>query len=88
MIRKIRSLAELRPLEFKPSCGTAGYWKKFDKDDTSTYPKKYGKYFVCRKDGKIHWETWNSTSWAYNANSIEYYAEIIKPSEKSNIVIY
>ena len=34
---------------------------------------EYGRYLVIRKDGKTHIETFNGTSWAYNANSIDYY---------------
>lgn len=30
----------------------------------------YGKYIVVRKDGKIHFETFNGTGWAYNNNVI------------------
>ena len=42
-------------------------------------PAKYGKYLVCRKDGKIHWETWNGSGWAYNGNTIKYWAVIVEP---------
>jgi hypothetical protein len=44
-------------------------------------PDKYGKYFICRKDGKVHWETWNGTGFAYNNNEIRYFMEIIMPTE-------
>lgn len=54
-------------------------WIAFDHDKPESRPKEYGKYLICRKDGKIHWETWNGTGWAYNHNEIRYYALIIPP---------
>lgn len=33
----------------------------------------YGKYLVVRKDGKIHFEVYNGTGWAYNNNSITHF---------------
>lgn len=33
----------------------------------------YGKYLVVRKDGKIHFEVYNGTGWAYNDNSITHF---------------
>jgi hypothetical protein len=39
----------------------------------SSKPKEYGKYLVVRKDGKIHFEVWNGTGWAYNQNSITHF---------------
>ena len=45
-LRKIRELAGRE---------VAGEWVAFDPKDSSTWPKEYGKYFVCRNDGKIHW---------------------------------
>jgi len=47
-----------------------------------TKPLTYGKYLVCRKDGKVHWETWNGTSWAYNNNEIRYWLVIPEPPIK------
>ena len=44
------------------------YWIEFKKES----PKIYDKYIVCRKDGKIHLETWNGTGWAYNHNEIRF----------------
>ena len=41
-------------------------WIIYDWDKPETRPTKYGKYFVRRKDGKVHWETWNGSGWAYN----------------------
>lgn len=52
-------------------------WIAFD--EIKSKPTKYGKYLICRKDGKIHWETWNGSGWAYNHNEIRYYALIIPP---------
>ena len=52
-------------------------WVKFNWDDVSTRPTKYGKYLIQRKDGKIHWETWNNSGWTYNHNVIEWWAKII-----------
>jgi hypothetical protein len=34
---------------------------------------EYGKYLVVRKDGKIHFEIFNGTGWAYNNEHISYY---------------
>lgn len=60
---------------------TVSSWIVFDWEKTETRPKKYGKYFVRRKDGKIHWETWNGSGWAYNGNTITHYQEIKPPFE-------
>lgn len=54
-------------------------WNKFDFNDIETRPKTYGKYLICRKDGKVHWETWNGSGWAYNHNEIIYWATIKHP---------
>lgn len=40
-------------------------------------PPKPDKYLVQRKDGKIHFETWNGSGWAYNENSIKYFQPIL-----------
>ena len=53
-------------------------WVAFDFYKLETRPPKYGKYLITRKDGKIHWETWNGSGWAYNHNEIRYWA-VIKP---------
>jgi hypothetical protein len=64
------------------SCQTAlSYWVAFDFNKIETRPTKYGKYLICRKDGKIHWETWNGSGWAYNHNEIRYWAAILTPTE-------
>ena len=54
-------------------------WVAFDFYKLETRPPKYGKYLITRKDGKIHWETWNGSGWAYNNNEIRYWAEIKPP---------
>lgn len=54
-------------------------WVVFDWMKIETRPTKYGKYLITRKDGKIHWETWNGSGWAYNHNEIRYWAEIKPP---------
>ena len=56
-------------------------WVKFDFLDLTTRPPQPDKYLICRKDGKIHWETWNGNGWAYNHNEIRYWAKIVKPLE-------
>lgn len=55
------------------------YWVAFDWNIKETHPPKYDKYLICRKDGKIHWETWNGSGWAYNHNEIKFYAIIAPP---------
>jgi hypothetical protein len=53
---------ETKPLKQSAvSCWVAFDWMKIE-----TRPTEYGKYLICRKDGKIHWETWNGSGWAYN----------------------
>ena len=54
-------------------------WVAFDWMKIETRPTKYGKYLITRKDGKIHWETWNGSGWAYNDNEIRFWAEIKPP---------
>lgn len=54
-------------------------WVDYDALKQETHPKGYGKYFICRKDGKIHWETWNGTTWAYNGPEIIRWMKIIEP---------
>jgi len=48
----------------------ASNWVAYDWNDISSRPPKYGKYFVHRKDGKVHLETWNGSGWAYNEKVI------------------
>ena len=54
-------------------------WVAFDWMKIETRPTKYGKYLICRKDGKIHWETWNGSGWSYNHNEIRFWAVILPP---------
>ena len=59
-------------------------WIKYDFMDLSTRPTSYGKHLVCRKDGKIHWETWNGFGFAYNDNVITHWAEIVPPKQQED----
>uniref|UniRef100_UPI004047B217 hypothetical protein n=1 Tax=Roseivirga sp. TaxID=1964215 RepID=UPI004047B217 len=54
-------------------------WVAYDWNDISSRPHKYGKYFVHRKDGKVHWETWNGSGWAYNEKVITHWQEVKPP---------
>ena len=54
-------------------------WVAFDFMKIETRPTAYGKYLICRKDGKIHWETWNGSGWAYNHNEIRFWSVIVPP---------
>lgn len=56
---------------------SAGVWVPFNWDVVESRPTKVGKYFVTRKDGKVHWEKWNGSGWAYNGNVIVAWTEII-----------
>jgi hypothetical protein len=55
------------------------YWVAFDWNKPETRPTKHGKYLVHRKDGKVHWETWNGSGWAYNGKVITYWMEVKLP---------
>ena len=54
-------------------------WISYNWDNPLSHPKQYDKYLVQRKDGKIHWETWNGSGFAYNGNVITHWAIITKP---------
>jgi hypothetical protein len=54
-------------------------WVDFDFMKAGQRPERYGKYFVRRKDGKVHWETWNGSGWAYNGNTITHFREVAAP---------
>jgi hypothetical protein len=54
-------------------------WIPYDFLVLESRPKTYGKYFICRKDGKVHWETWNGNGWAYNETVIKYWKDIKAP---------
>lgn len=56
-------------------------WIKYSWDDLISHPIEYGKYFVHRKDGKVHWETWNGIGWAYNDNVITDWCKITNPTK-------
>jgi hypothetical protein len=56
-------------------------WIKYNQENPISHPPNYGKYFVQRKDGKIHWETWNGAGWAYNENVITHWAIIKLPKK-------
>lgn len=56
-----------------------GSWIRFDFNTIESRPKEYGKYLICRNDGKILLVTWNGSEWAYNHNEIIYWADIIVP---------
>jgi hypothetical protein len=54
-------------------------WIKYIHSEEQNRPEKYGKHFVHRKDGKMHYETWNGTGWAYNGNVITHFMVIVPP---------
>jgi hypothetical protein len=54
-------------------------WIRYYSDHVDHRPIKADKYFVHRKDGKIHWETWNGSGWAYNENVITHWMIITPP---------
>ncbi len=56
-------------------------WIAFDYNKIETRPKKYDRYLICKKDGKIHWEIWNGAGWAYNHNEITFWAIITHPKK-------
>ncbi len=68
-----------KPLDKLCDLSIVSNWVAYDWNDISSRPPKYGKYLITRKDGKIHWETWNGSGWAYNHNEIRYWAEIKPP---------
>lgn len=55
------------------------FWIKYDFKDIKSRPPEYNKYLIRRKDGKIHWEVWNGSGWAYNGNVITHYMMIREP---------
>lgn len=59
-------------------------WIAYDFNKPETRPTEYGKYFVHRKDGKVHWETWNGSGWAYNGNVITHYQKINPPKQSGS----
>jgi hypothetical protein len=65
--------------ELMDDYSNASSWVPFDFMDIDSRPPIAKKYLICRKDGKIHWEQWNGSGWAYNHNEIRYWAEIRPP---------
>lgn len=59
-----------------PKMECAYNWIPYNFYDIKSRPKETGKYFVQRKDGKVHWETWNGSGFAYNNNVITHYCVI------------
>lgn len=51
---------------------TIDHWKPFPKER----PTQTKRYIVQRKDGKIHFEKWNGSGWAYNNKTIEFFMEV------------
>ena len=62
---------------------SVGHWVKYDSKDTTTHPKKYGKYLVMTIHEKMFFETWNNTGFAYNNKVINYWTEIQTPKNFS-----
>ena len=56
-------------------------WICFNFENEDSHPKKYGKYLVCKKDGKKYMETWNGIGWAGNGNVIEFWFEVEEPKK-------
>jgi hypothetical protein len=55
-------------------------WNEYNFTDKTTRPTKSGKYLIVRKDGKVHWETWNGMGWAYNNDVIIGWMDIAEPN--------
>jgi len=68
-------------MKLTDNIATTFTWIKYDFMDLDTRPKQYGTYLVCRKDGKTHLEVWNGCGFAYNNNSIEYWAKYLTPKQ-------
>ena len=56
-------------------------WIKYSWENPFSHPPAYGNYFVHRKDGKVHWEIWNGSGWAYNEKVITHWAKITLPNK-------
>lgn len=59
-------------------------WVEYDFNVLESRPPEYGKYFVHRKDGKVHWETWNGSGWAYNEKVITHWRKVLPPASKQS----
>jgi len=57
----------------------ANGWVPYNFENKESRPALYGRYLVMRKDGKVHWEVWNGSGWAYNENSITHWKTIELP---------
>lgn len=62
----------------------ASPWIEYDFNKPETRPTEYGKYFVCRKDGKVHLETWNGSGWAYNEKVITHWQKVNPPKQSAS----
>ena len=63
--------------------GIVGSWVIYDWDIPNTRPPEYGRYLIVLKDGKMHFEIWNGSGWAYSANkAVVYWAKILTPINK------
>lgn len=76
-----KSLSEMEgTVESVEEFWDCGYWIPYDPTDWEAKRNiKPARYMVYRKDGKMHWETFNGTGWAYNEKVITHYAEITPP---------
>lgn len=54
-------------------------WVKYNWENVLTHPPRYGKYFICRKDGKVCQEIWNGVSWAHNGPEVTCWLEVKDP---------
>jgi len=75
--KRLKSLRnKFKKLFIIESNGSGVLWRPYILGDSSSYPKQPKKYLVKRKDGKIHFEMYNGTGWAYNNNSITDWCEL------------
>lgn len=68
-------LAEIKSLENQ----NIQKWIQYSWENPFSHPPAYGNYFVHRKDGKVHWEIWNGSGWAYNEKVITHWSKINTP---------
>ena len=57
------------------------YWIK-----SPEVPELSGKYLVQRKDGKIHFENYNGSGWAYNNKTIVRWSNIFKIGNSKKVI--
>lgn len=48
-------------------------------------PVKWCRVIVCRKGGKIQFEVWNGSGWAYNQNDIQYWMPMPEPPKQEGV---